>query len=393
MLFLTPLIVSASVCAQDSVRFGTLIGAYGNKQGIAVVTDSQIATLDENNHVVLSSEPGQKLLKLDDRTVVAVAGLEFVPVTTMHSLSASTLALIANYRVQVPQFPFDRLLRGISGTLQFYLTTITEIKSKTHLRTNETFSPVEVILAGYDIDGTAKIGKIKVQYIQLPGGGFIAEEIFRKIDTVGEEFTHETGGINELAEALLTTSRSGVYNPPVLQKYWLALQNGTRKDLTVEELAQLGDSLENETHGKTDLVGGLSQTAILEAGHARTLVAPDVFQPLITPFPLMVAKDSSFSGGGVLVLKGSPNTVIFYDTVRFSGRVQPVGQPPLPISNLTLDGNIFVNCSFENVVIYYGGEQAYLDSSSVFIKTHFWFGPNVPADVQNYYRKLIGQAN
>jgi hypothetical protein len=390
ILFFSPV----GTYSQDSVRFGTLIGAYGNKNGIAVVTDSRLATLDNNKQPVLLPRPGQKLLRLDDHTVVAVAGVEFIPVQTMESLNADTLGVIQSLRAGITGKPtFDQLLNEISAVLRFYLTTLTEIKIQTGLSADEIYSPVEVILAGYDLDGSAKIGKVKIQYVPVhqtaKPDSFIAIEVLHKSDSVGDDFVYETGGINDTAEQRLSTPLKRVYNPPALEKYWSALQNHTRKDLTIENLAQLGDSLENETHGKTELVGGLSQIAILEAGHVRSVEPANLFDPLRIPFAISVFKDSSLSGGRVLVARHGGNSVVFYDTVNFSGETSTTAK--FPVASLTLDGNIFVHCTFTNVNLYYDGEQAYFDPSNVFSNSHFMFGPHVPAALQNYYLQLVGQ--
>jgi hypothetical protein len=378
--------------AQDSVRFGTLIGAYGNKNGIVVVTDSQLASLDNDNQLVLVPQPGQKLLRLDDRTVVAVAGVEFIRVQTMESLNADTLGVIQSFRAGITGKPtFDQLLDGISAVLQFYLTTLTEIKTQTGLRADEIYSPVEVILAGYDLDGSPKIGKVKIQYVPVhqtdKPDSFIATEVLHKSESVGDDFVYETAGINDTAEQRLSTPLKRVYNPPTLEKYWSALQNHTRKNLTIEDLAQLGDSLENETHGKTPFVGGLSQIGILQEGHVRSVEPTNLFLPLHIPFAIGVFKGGSFSGGRTLVAKHGRNSVLFYDTVKFSGGESTTAIFP----SLTLDGNIFVHCTFTNVNLYYDGEQAYFDSSNVFSNSRFMFGPHVPVALQNYYLHLVGQ--
>jgi hypothetical protein len=393
-LLVSILFLPVDIYSQDSVRFGTLIGAYGNKNGIVVVTDSQLATLDNNKQLVLVPDPGQKLLRLDDHTVVAVAGVEFIRVQTMESLNADTLGVIQSFRNGITGKPtFDQLLNGISAVLQFYLTTLTEIKTQTGLHADEIYSPVEVILAGYDLDGSAKIGKIKIQYVPVhqtaKPDSFIATEVLHKSEPVGDDFVYETGGINDIAEQRLSTPLKRVYNPPALEKYWSALQNHTRKDLTIENLAQLGDSLENETHGKTPFVGGLSQIAILQEGRVRSVEPADFFPPLRIPFAIAVFKDSSFSGGGVLVAKHGRNSVLFYDTVNFSGGASTTAI--FPVANLTLDGNIFVHCTFSDVNVYYDGEQAYFDPSNVFSNSHFLFGPHVPRALQDYYLRLVGQ--
>jgi hypothetical protein len=376
--------------AQDNApNVGTLIGAYANKNGIVVVTDSQLSVLGENGQPIPIRQPGQKLAKLDDRHVVAVAGLEFLPVETMPSLSADTLGVIVDYRRNLEGDPrFDDLLRGISATLQFYLTTITDIKIKTKTVPRETISPVEIILAGYDLDGTPKIGKIVIKYSSLsPGGEFVATEVVHESIGVGEDFVYKTAGIDEIAQAMLKKPLRGKYNPPALETYWSALERETRNKLTIEQMSQLGDSLINETFAKTNLVGGLAQVASLRNNQVQSLSPTDVFPALRTPFPLVVMKGAHFEGGGQLVHNNSG--VIFFDHGYFRGNYDQVAEPYRLFSGMHLDGNIYVNSTFNNLLLVYDGGEMYFDSSNTTNNCHIQFGPNVTPEKRNYYTQMI----
>ena len=82
--------------ADDSVVHGTINVALGNENGIVVLTDSMITA---GEHQL--SEPGQKLFRLDDWTVCALAGFVYAPAaynrSSVPELNTSAGAVIEEY--------------------------------------------------------------------------------------------------------------------------------------------------------------------------------------------------------------------------------------------------------------------------------------------------------
>src|SRR5215469_8291882 len=76
----------------ESVVHGTVNIALANKNGLVVVTDSMLTAGDGKQ----LDQPGQKLFKLDDQTVCAIAGFVSAGGPTPE-LSANTSALIQEY--------------------------------------------------------------------------------------------------------------------------------------------------------------------------------------------------------------------------------------------------------------------------------------------------------
>src|SRR5437773_8729278 len=66
--------VQSRTVDDDFVVHGTINVALGNKNGIVVLTDSMLTTGDHQ-----LPNPGEKLFKLDDHTVCAIAGFVSAP--------------------------------------------------------------------------------------------------------------------------------------------------------------------------------------------------------------------------------------------------------------------------------------------------------------------------
>jgi hypothetical protein len=90
--------------ADDSLVHGTINIALGNENGIIVLTDSMLTGATGQLR-----EPGQKLFKLDDRTVCALAGFVSAPAassqTWIPELDTNVGAIINEYILQSAKKP------------------------------------------------------------------------------------------------------------------------------------------------------------------------------------------------------------------------------------------------------------------------------------------------
>ncbi|MGI0084647.1 MAG: hypothetical protein ACREBQ_06150, partial [Nitrososphaerales archaeon] len=117
----------------DLTTFGTLILALGNSNGIVVVTDSMASYRDASG-THQSPTPAQKLLKYDEHTVCAIAGLGSARVHVAHELDADILGVVQSYRDEVERQglkqPIASALQGLSAVLQTYLGGIAELNAQ-----------------------------------------------------------------------------------------------------------------------------------------------------------------------------------------------------------------------------------------------------------------------
>lgn len=359
--------------------FGTLIGAFGNSNGIVVFTDSRAAYKDAaGTHP--SPNPAQKLMRFDDSTVCAIAGLGSSAVHVAHELDADILGVIAAYRDAIQKEPRRSIqseLGGISGALTYFLNGIAEINAKTGFERDISDYHLLVLLVGYDLDGVPKIGvlDLKVAPQQQPDGSTRWVTSVGTLTTVKIEnqLTYLLGGMYEAAqEALKHPENFSGYE--ILQKYHLSMQKDRAASISVDDLEELGRalvSLTAERHPKE--VGGGKQVAVLSSGRITRFVQPG-FVPPRKPFSLVSVSNISISylsmfDRGPLSIPES--TVKFYEGTRFIG----ASLPPPAKTQMSLDHSIFVNCTFSNMALWYNGGTLYFDSTNKIENSDLAFGP------------------
>jgi hypothetical protein len=93
-----------------------------------------LATKDLNgNFVPMPETPGQKLLRLDDYTVCAVAGLNQRAVAAAPTLNSDILGIIDSYNQQARErASMERTLRNIESIVGFYIENTILVDFATH---------------------------------------------------------------------------------------------------------------------------------------------------------------------------------------------------------------------------------------------------------------------
>jgi hypothetical protein len=358
---------------EHPTTFGTLIGAYGNANGIVVVTDSMLTVVTPEGITYPKIDPGQKLLELDDRTVCAIAGINQLGVQADPDLDADILGLIQDYKSQLREKEsLMRTLQGLSGMLQFYLSEIATIQVATKRPMPLGTYKLDLLLVGYDIDGLPKIGSLVIaveQGIGRSGHTEILPKVTEfSLTTVEKEFVYKTHGLDDIAQKILG-------NPDkyegylILEKYSdarAAADCGASLSLPdIEELGRTVLTITSMTYKRQ--VGLNKQVAVFKDGLVVSLDQPR-FLDLKKPLPLTVFQDVNF-GSGRIVTMG--NAVKFYDSAWFTGTPRQI---PDPRDFVPLDSAIFVNCHFKNKLLYYNGGPLYFDDTNVFDNVEIVFG-------------------
>jgi hypothetical protein len=379
---------------ENTATHGTLISVFGNQNGLVVVTDSMATSTDPSGQVHHTPH-AQKLLKYNDRTVCAIAGLGTVVVPAAPNLNSAILGIISSYRDEVKakdiREPIKSALSGISVLLRYYLESVAEINAVTGHTGEISNYYLEVLMVGFDIDGPAKIGELTlfVERNAAESGQtrWKASELQNEVRVVDKELTHSLKGKRGIAEQVLATSEvSSGYE--ILKTYAAALKSDKGASLKLAQMEEVQRVIFNLTADVDKEVGGDKQVAVLKDGHISYFDQPGFPEPH-RPFGLAIFHGGHFSGTSFddgarglgmnegsghgsglsgVVIRG--NVVKFFDSVHFDS----VGAfPGVP---LLLDGNVFVKCVFENTnVIYYGG-SLYLDGTNQVINSHVLWGSN-----------------
>ncbi len=348
--------VSASNSVESQVGHGTINIAFANGNGFVVLTDSM-----ETRDSIQLQDPAQKLFKLDDRTVCAIAGfLEAdAPATEM---ATQTAAIIREYSRQLaagPALSIETELRQLSFLFEVRLSGLADLRQawgRTDTLPNYYF---DLTIAGYDIDGSPKIGKVSVR-AELVDGRFNSVAQSPEIKLVKDELVHQTAGMPGLAECLLRYPEREPEDP-VLVEYANAFQKDRGNSLTIRQMTDLAIDLAARTAKREAQVGGPNQIAILSEGRVVSVDQPKFpdTQTKSTPFGLM--RRVGFSGEGIFRRSGAVIcTDCTFEEMHFA-----------------LDDSYFVATTFTNAVLTYDGGPMYFDRNNRVQNCLLILGPNV----------------
>jgi hypothetical protein len=212
----------------DSVVHGTINVALGNKNGIVVLTDSMLTSGGHQSDI-----PGQKLFKLDDQTVCAIAGFVSAP-AVFPDLSTQTGSVIREYiqaSKTLPPQPLEGRLRTLVKIFEGYLFLI----SNTRLASAET-TPLDayhlqIIIAGFDLDGKPKISKagLKIQELQ----GILTPTVEKVTNAnISEGLIWRLNGMPDVATGLLQNPET-VPEDPDLNAYKDSMHSDGGSSLTI----------------------------------------------------------------------------------------------------------------------------------------------------------------
>ena len=263
---------------------------------------------------------------------------------------------------------FHEKLRSLAFVFDSLLTSVGNLQ---HLdpATAEGYG-FELILAGYDTDGTPKIAKFVIS-THLSDGIFkpVLEEMHET--TVGKELEHETAGIGGGPVEYILSNPSQVADELDIRRYAKSKLSDNGRSLTVADMETLAKSLArlsalftSRTYAMRPFgyrehwpVGGLDQIAILEKGSLSKLDQPTtLFEARklnMTPFHLLMglAIDGNGVPGIVLYLNRPPQIALILKSRFRDGLVY-------------LDNAYFFEDDFRDATLFYGGGVLGFDPSN-----------------------------
>jgi 20S proteasome alpha/beta subunit len=141
------------------VSRGTINIFLANQNGIVVLTDSRLTNMSTMQPL---PDPSQKLFQIDSWTVVAYAGFASEPLRMDPEVDNETARIIKEYGDSLSSHKDRRLsvrekLRQLAFILQTRIELITAINGDKPSGRNY---DLEITIAGYDADGTAKIEEL-----------------------------------------------------------------------------------------------------------------------------------------------------------------------------------------------------------------------------------------
>ncbi len=285
--------------AQDLEGHGTINVVLGNKNGIVVLTDSQITRGDGQ----LSPIPAQKLFKLDDLTVCTFAGFAFAS-GKGNFFYTGTGAIINEFARQLATNPqpvsLDEKVKALSYLLSRQLTVLATLRQGEGIVGTADYF-LELTVVGYDRDGLLKIAQINLKNtISMAHVGTYQDnfnlEVPQAIEVVNvaKPLVKRLAGIRDIADTLLENPQT-MDSEPAIHKYAEAKAKDDGESLTIQEMSGFAEQLELQTHLKHPGIGGANQVAVLRNGHVISVeqgVYPQEPRPL---FDFTLFSNSSYA--------------------------------------------------------------------------------------------------
>ena len=352
---------------------GTINIVLANRNGLVAVTDSRLSS---NGRPGL---PGQKLFKVDDRTVCAVAGFYMdsgVPLKradgqTMYPTYTSISNILRSYfRANTSPIDPTRLASALSQSLSF-VTTIDKIAG-----TPDQPEESQITLAGYR-GGNLYISQIVLMPTIV--GGRIEYQVYpQKEKLVKGGLIFATAGLDEIAQSSLNNPKDAVSTNPLdgrplkvhdtmMEKLEAAQAKDGGANLSIEELIEVARDLEAKTaRAYPNVVGDAVEMAVLSDEHFQTFEQP--IEESVEPSRLPYTVTSGVSASGVSFgTSASTYLLMQYSSMAYV---------PIP-----LDGGLFLGDSFSNChLIYRGTEDVFFDPSNVVVNSELDIGPAVRDD-------------
>jgi hypothetical protein len=346
----------AGVPSDEKVAHGTVNIVLANPNGFVVLTDSMA-----NAGGVPSKEPAQKLFRIDDRTVCAVAGFLFAAAPTAE-LSTNTAAIIRLFSKELAT-EAPRTIEQKLDQLAFIFSVRIPVLADFREAIGDTDKvhdyAMVLTMAGYDTDGLPKIGQATL-LVAAVDGRFESSTQEVKMIVLSDHFEYQAAGMPEIADQFLENPDLDPQDP-VLSEYAASLRQDKGRSLTLDQLRSLAVDLRDRTaHAYPQNVGGQNQIAVLADGRIQSL---DQLSFRDTPRAIAgfgLLEQVGFDGEGSWARSGAVVCVACsIGHMRFA-----------------FDESYLLRSVFTKAILTYDGGPTYVDESNRFDDCVLVLGPN-----------------
>lgn len=337
---------------------GTLNVALANANGFVVVKDSRLTAVNGTEMHPLP-DPGKKLFQLDGRTVCTFAGFASEKFETAPEFNTSAAGIIERFQQELTQQSdprsFLEKLTSLSFLFNFYLSSVANIDQAVQGSTPtqpQTYT-LQLLLAGYDTDGTPKLGKLILRTAKEHGrdGQPIFSSVTENLQEVpvNNKLVYLTAGQDDVALGILKNPND-FRNDPTIRKYAELIATDEGSSLTLPEMKQLAEALVRYTEKKYPTVGGPRQLSFLQSGKVISIEQPN-FPKHSLPLPgFNLVVGNHFEGRGGIVFGGQPIGLFVKNYFRHDVRI--------------LDGHYFFGNEFVDSELRYDGGLTRFDRSN-----------------------------
>jgi 20S proteasome alpha/beta subunit len=343
---------------------GTINVVVANDQGIVVLTDSMVTAVSVDGHSVKTEhqlpEPARKLFQIDDRTVCTIAGFGSASTPSVPRFLNSSSAIMGRFQDRLKNFTSlsvaDKLalLENLFG---YYLPAVADIRDD---RNKENYS-FELLIAGYDPDGTPEMGRLVITMAESQGvAGPVVHPVTREMQVIPVHGSPPPlfARIDDVARRI-ADSPSSWSGDKAISAY--AEAEKSRRPLSLEQMKAFAISLKQHTADAHREVGGPDQIAVLSAGRVQSFEQPGNLPPVApTGFQFQIVSGLNVEGYPEDPVKrsGSYGALVsdcfaLYIDNSFTGVRQEIG-----------DGYYSRNVFNKSLVSYKGGRLDFEKSKS-----------------------------
>jgi hypothetical protein len=342
------------------ILHGTINVVFANRNGVVVLTDSMIT--DGNRQL---AEPGQKLFRIDDKTVCAFAGF-FSGGAGFSELYIQSGGIIQDYAAKLAKqrlsIRMEDKLRTLSFLFQRHLRALSLARWSVGLQTKPELYTVLLTLVGYDIDGVLKVGTIQIDGTYgTPEGNLKDFGVVQAPD----DFRYWVIGERAIADEILANPEN--FPQQAIARYAAALRRDNGRSLQLSDLEALAVEIKDLTSLRSPSVGGPNQLAIFFAGSLQTFQQPPFSSPR-SPIDFMIVANNYFEGG----LPVKSNVALLVASNAFAN------------AELRLDNTYFLGNRIKNSTLIFDGGLLRFDSSNTLVNCKLVAGPRVNRDSQEF---------
>ena len=327
---------------------GTINIVLANGNGIVALTDSMKTETGPDGRLHQSLLPNRKLFVIDDSTVCTIAGFASQGFEPFSGATRDIESIIYYFGRQLrdkPKVPLRSKLIALNILIMTHLTTLaasTSIVLGPDAVGARDYS-FELIMAGYDPDGSAQVGTFSLRASQRTSESGVPyydiEQHSIGIETVDTTLKYFIGGQRDTALASLIWPQP--FLQPALARYQQSEDEDKGASLTTEEMKELAIVLAARTAMRSRSVGGENQIAVLQRSVPLSLTQRPFPEPDGNVRPIMVLVDVEFGEGlGNAVVSDTP---VMFIATAFKDTRQDI------------DRNYFVGNVFTSCVLQYGG--------------------------------------
>jgi len=351
---------------------GTINILLANKNGMVLVTDSRGTDVVNGEHY----DNSPKLFQIDDSTVCSIAGFG-TDSGPSNDVRLEAAGVVRDFRENLAQsnirLTFDRKLQTLGFEIINELQRLSIEYGHSNRKAATDHYELQLLMAGYDLDGFAKLAKAVISVKTNYRGDTSPEVkvIGPQIESIHGSLLFLTAGVDDSVEARLTYPDTFPAEK-ALQAYSIAKKTDTTSTLSIDQLEELADYLEQDAAKTAPLswgipvVGGSIQKAILHNGGVRLSLPPNL-RLSAKPNHFAMLDDVTYHNFGTSLpyYFGTSTVIVNGDFVNTGWR---------------LDQSLIYGGRCDHCYLYFDGGHVFVDSSVVISSSYLVVGPHVTAD-------------